>query len=120
MKHVVRAVVVAVTALVVPVLAPSSAAACDVGVGYRPEISFGRGGLTGGTCSTGTSLTGAALLFLLALAVLAALAVAGYRRGEAAAGALAGAGPGAPADPDAALGAYLDSVGISRTPSGGG
>jgi hypothetical protein len=101
----VRAVLVVGTAIVVPVLVPSSAAACDVGVGYRPEISFGRGGLTGGTCSTGTSLTGALLLFLVAVGVLAALGVVAYRRGEARAAALSGGGP------DATLHRYLDSVG---------
>jgi hypothetical protein len=132
-RRVVRAVLVAGTALAVPVLTPSPAAACDVGVGYRPEISFGRGGLAGGTCSTATSLTGALLLFLLALAVLAALAAVAYRRGEAAAAALAGgdqtgagqvgggqASAGQAGAADATLTRYLDSVGISRGRSGGG
>jgi hypothetical protein len=118
----VRAAVVAGTALAVPVLTPSPAAACDVGVGYRPEISFGRGGFGGGTCSTATSLTGALLLFLVALGVLAAMAVVAYRRGQAAAAALVGVGVSG-ADQagaaDAALTEYLDSVGISRGPSGG-
>jgi hypothetical protein len=104
-KRAVRTAVVVLTALAVPVLVPSSAAACDVGVGYRPEISFGRGGLAGGTCSTGTSLTGALLLFLFAVAVLAALGVVAYRRGEARAAAASGGGP------DATLQRYLDSVG---------
>lgn len=121
-RHAVRAALVAGTALAVPVLTPSPAAACDVGVGYRPEISFGRGGFGGGTCSTGTSLTGALLLFLLALGVLAALAVVAYRRGQAAAAAMVGGGAGeagAARAADAALAEYLDSVGISRGPSGG-
>lgn len=105
----VRAALVVGTAVVVPVLVPSSAAACDVGVGYRPEISFGRGGLAGGTCGTGTSLTGALLLFLLAVAVLVALGVVAYRRGEARAAAMSGAGA------DATLERYLDSVGGGPT-----
>ena len=117
-RAVTRAVAVVATALAVPLLTPSPAAACDVGVGYRPEISFGRGGLAGGTCETGTSLAGAAVLAVLALAALAAFAVARYRRGQAAAAALAG--PGQAADPDAALTRYLDSVGLSRSPSSGG
>ena len=132
MKRAVRTAAVAVTALVLPLLAPSSASACDVGVGYRPEISFGRGGLAGGRCETGTSLTGALLLFLLALAALAALGVVAYRRGQAAAAALAGAGGGAGAGTgagtgagpdegaDAALDGYLRSVGLSRGSSAGG
>ena len=114
---VVRAVGAASVAALGWLLAPSTASACDVGIGYKPSISFSGNSVFGSTCSTGTSLAGVAIVAVLVVVALAALASSVLKRAAVQAESLAGAGDtGGGATPaDRALDRYLDSVGLGRT-----
>jgi hypothetical protein len=126
---VVRGLIVAGTGLLLVTLTPSTAAACDASYGTKPTVSFGGDSLFGGTCSTGTSLTGAIVVALLAVAVLVFLARLAFQKGEVAAVSWAAASTSAPtagsdltpsstptgpetSAADRALAEYLTSVGL--------
>ncbi|GAB6903069.1 hypothetical protein [Kineosporia succinea] len=83
-------------------LSAHPASACDVGIGYKPTISFSLADGLGspGVCSTGTSLTGVAILAVLAVALAAAVLKKLVDRG---------------ARTELAADEYLDSVGIPPT-----
>ena len=84
------------------------AAACSVGIGYQPTIDISKPNMgLGNPCTDGTSLTGAAIVAVLATGALAAAGIAAYRRGEAAA---------KPSSPDQALATYLDVAGLAPSP----
>jgi hypothetical protein len=78
-----RAAAVAALAFGVLLVAAPTASACDVSYDYKPSFSFDRPGLGGGVCSTGTSLTGAAVVGVLALGAVAGAAAVAVRRGRA-------------------------------------
>ena len=92
------------------VLAPSTASACDVGVGYKPTISFRGNNAFGSTCSAGTSLTGVAILAVLVAVAVVALASTVLKRALVQAESLGDAeNPGAA---DRVLNSYLESAGL--------
>lgn len=95
--------------LVLP-LSPQAASACDVSYGYKPSLSLSEPGfgLHKKACSTPTSLTGAALVALLALAALGATVAKAVRKGEAAAGTLT-----EQTDPAQVLSGYLRATGMA-------
>jgi hypothetical protein len=98
-------------------MAPAPASACDVSYGYKPTITFDLRdgpGLGSGECSTGTSLTGAAILAVLGVALLAAVLKRLLDRGASRAAALSPAETGV--DSEQALSAYLDSAGLTHPP----
>jgi hypothetical protein len=112
---VVRAVGAASVTALGWLLAPATASACDVGIGYKPSISFSGNSVFGSTCSTGTSLAGVAIVAVLVVAALAALASSVLKRAVVQAESLAGAGDagdGEAVAADRALNTYLESVGL--------
>jgi hypothetical protein len=123
----VRAAAAVAVAVVGELMTAGSAAACDVSYGYKPNVNFDlREGLTSGAeCSTGTSLTGAAIVAVLAVAALAAALKILIDRGAARAAAVVGTETGPlPGEADKtgesdesgerALSSYLDSVGLGH------
>jgi hypothetical protein len=120
----VRAAAAAAVVVVGELMTAGSAAACDVSYGYKPNVNFDlREGLTSSAeCSTGTSLTGAAIVAVLVVAALAAALKILIDRGAARAAVLAGTDTGPPpgeADTtgessERALSTYLDSVGLEH------
>jgi len=106
-----RAAGVAVLASAALLLSAPAASACDVSYDYKPTISFDRLGLGGGVCSTGTSLTGAAGLGLLALGAVAGAGAVAVRRGQAVAGSFLG-----PERTDEVLSGYLAAASTAPPP----
>ncbi|WP_037648275.1 hypothetical protein [Streptomyces flavidovirens] len=81
--RVVGALCVLAASLCTLLLTSPSASACDVSYRYTPEIKFGGSGLGGvKPCSAGTSLTGTAILALLAASALAAAGTIAFRKGR--------------------------------------
>jgi hypothetical protein len=103
-------------------LAPSTASACDVGLGYKPTVSLGGSSAFGTTCSAGRSMTGVVILAVLVALALTALASSVLKRARVQAESLEGAagldggtgvdGAAGPTSADRALDSYLESVGL--------
>ncbi|MFB7629339.1 hypothetical protein ACFC0M_00050 [Streptomyces sp. NPDC056149] len=106
----------AVTALfagIVPLLTAQEASACDVGYGYRPSVNI-NDMLHRRTCSTGTSLAGAAVVDALALAGVVGAGWVAYRLGDRDSGSPS-KGQTAPGP---ALTAYLHAAGTASEAPG--
>jgi hypothetical protein len=81
------------------------AAACSVGIGYRPTLNISKPNMgLGNPCTDGTSITGAVVVAVLVAGALAAAGIAAYRRAQASAG---------PSSPDQALATYLNAAGMA-------
>lgn len=91
-------------------VAAPAASACDVSYDYKPTISFDRP-FGSAVCSTGTSLTGAVVLGVLALGAVAGAGAVAVRRGRAAAGTFLG-----PARTNEVLAGYLAAAGTAPPP----
>ncbi|MBB4917503.1 hypothetical protein [Streptosporangium saharense] len=87
--------------------------ACDIGYSYRPSLTFDLSapGLGRTECSNATSLTGVAVVAALAVTALLVAGARAFRRGERAAGSLAG-------QATVALSGYLDEAGVTRSSGG--
>ncbi|MEU1631164.1 hypothetical protein ABZ746_39200 [Streptomyces sp. NPDC020096] len=88
-------------------LTPQQASACDVSIGYRPSVSISDLNHPR-TCSTGTSLTGAAVVAVLAIGALAAAGWGAVQRGERESEAASTRQAG----PSSTLTTYLNATGI--------
>lgn len=78
-------------AVLLLLLVSPSASACDVSYHYKPSLSLGGADPhRRQACTTSTSLTGAALVDLLAISALVGAGVVAFRRGRASAGSLGG------------------------------
>jgi hypothetical protein len=116
---VIRVVACGAVLLIAQLMTPATASACDVGIGYKPTLSFDFGtALSGGQCSNGTSLTAAAVLAVLAVAVLAGVLKVLFDRGATVATTLATAQGIAPEDTEPALIRYLESAGLDQPEPG--
>ncbi|MFK0290473.1 hypothetical protein ACIQU6_08340 [Streptomyces sp. NPDC090442] len=107
------AAVAALFAGIVPLLTAQEASACDVGYGYRPSVNI-NDVLHRRTCSTGTSLAGAAVVDALALVGVVGAGWGAYRLGDR--------DSGSPSkglsEPSPALTAYLHAAGTVPEPPG--
>jgi hypothetical protein len=103
--------IVVMACLILPLTA-HPAAACSVGIGYQPTIDISKPNMgLGNPCTDGTSITGAAIVAILAIGALAAAGVAAYRRAEASA---------RPSSPDETLATYLNATGLTPSAHGHG
>ncbi|MFE6685823.1 hypothetical protein ACFVFQ_05020 [Streptomyces sp. NPDC057743] len=105
------AAVAALFAGIVPLLTAQEASACDVGYGYRPSVNI-NDMLHRRTCSTGTSLAGAALVDALALTGIVGAGWGAYRLGERD----SGSSSKGQTEPSPALTAYLHAAGAIPEP----
>ncbi|MDJ0383745.1 hypothetical protein [Streptomyces sp. G-G2] len=86
-------------------LVPQPASACTVSYGYKPQMNFNAKDLrlgSGRVCTNGTSLTGSAIVALLAVGALAAAGTRAFKRGAASTGS---------SSPGQALTTYLEAAG---------
>jgi len=117
--HVVRAAGALAVLVLGWVLAPSSASACDVGIGYKPTVSLSGTHAFGSTCLAGRSMTGVLILSVLVAAGLTALASSVLKKAMVQAESLPGADDSRVAgatSADRALNGYLESVGLGDGP----